>query len=259
VAYAILVHRAVDVRVVVRQGLQYALARRGVLILRVLTGIAVGTAMFSLMNHFGPGIVSDLTIVLAVAIWMASRRFLQALGAWMDRRFFREAYNAEQLLLDLGESVRSIVEARPLLATVAERISQSLHVAQIAVLLDGSGTYQPAYALGLDSLAGITFPYDAATVRELRETRGAARVYLDDPNSWLYRTPGLTEKELTLLAALHSELLLPLPAKEKLLGFVSLGQKRSEEPYSPTDFAVAAVSCGANRARSGSGAPDERN
>src|SRR5436305_423323 len=55
-AYVILVHRAMDVRVVLRQGLQYVLARRVVWILRVLTGIALVTAAFSVINHFGRGI-----------------------------------------------------------------------------------------------------------------------------------------------------------------------------------------------------------
>ncbi len=234
-AYVILVHRAMDVRVVLRQGLQYALAQHGIRTLRVLIAIAIGMAMFSAMKRFGSGIASDLAIAAAVIIWLAARRLVQVLGAWVDRHFFREAYNAEQLLSELSESVRSIVEARPLLATVAQRISQSLHVPQIAVLTDG-GAYQAAYAIGFDLLPGITFAHDAATVRQLRESREPARVYLDDPNSWLYRTPGITEEERTRLAALHSELLLPLPAKDKLLGFISLGQKRSEEPYSPTDL-----------------------
>jgi sigma-B regulation protein RsbU (phosphoserine phosphatase) len=235
-AYVILVHRAMDVRVVLRQGLQYALARRGVVMLRILTGIALGAAMFSVMDHFGPGVASDLTIAVAVTIWMASRRILQTLGAWVDRQFFREAYNAEQLLLELSDHVRSIIDPGPLLATVAERISQSLHVPQIAVLTDAGSVYEPAHTIGFEHLSGIAFARDAAMVRKLHESREPALVYLDDPNSWIYRTPGMTEQERNRLAALHSELLLPLPAKDKLLGFISLGQKRSEEPYSPTDL-----------------------
>ena len=235
-AYVILVHRAMDVRVVLRQGLQYAVARRGVGTLRILTGIALGAATFAVMNHFGPGTTSYLTIAAAVAIWLASRRILQALGAWVDRRFFREAYNAEQILLELSDQVRSIIEPGPLLATVAERISQSLHVPQIAVLTDASSCYEPAYATGFEHLPKITFTRDATIVRRLHESREPARVYHDDPNSWIYRTPGMTEEERLRLTALRSELLLPLPVKDKLLGFISLGQKRSEEPYSPTDL-----------------------
>src|SRR5581483_2131598 len=90
--------------------------------------------------------------------------------------------------------------------------------------------------IGFERLPEIAFAREAATIRKLRESREPARVYLDDPNSWIYRTPGMTEQERTPLAALQSELLLPLSAKDKLLGFISLGQKRSEEPYSPTDL-----------------------
>ncbi len=46
----------------------------------------------------------------------------------------------------------------------------------------------------------------------------------------------MTDEERSRLAELKPELLLPLLVKEKLLGFISLGQKRSEEPYSTTDL-----------------------
>src|SRR5206468_967623 len=135
-----------------------------------------------------------------------------------------------------SDHVRSIIDPGPLLATVAERISQSLHVPQVAVLTNASDLYEPAYAIGFEHAPQIAFERDAGTVRRLRESREPARVYLDDPNSWIYRTPDITEQERLRVAALHSELLLPLPAKDKLLGFISLGQKRSEEPYSPSDL-----------------------
>jgi sigma-B regulation protein RsbU (phosphoserine phosphatase) len=46
----------------------------------------------------------------------------------------------------------------------------------------------------------------------------------------------MSGEERTRLAALTPELLLPLSVKEQLLGFISLGPKRSEEPYSPADL-----------------------
>lgn len=61
-------------------------------------------------------------------------------------------------------------------------------------------------------------------------------MYWDDPNSWMHKAPGMSEEERTRLAALTPELLLPLSVKEQLLGFISLGPKRSEEPYSPADL-----------------------
>ncbi len=236
-AYVVVVHRAMDVRVVIRQGVQYALARGSVRVLRLAISIVLGAAIFASIAHVGKNSPASYAIIgIGVAIWLGLRRVLESLRAWIDRRFFRDAYNAEQLLSELGDNVRSIIETQPLLATVASRISESLHVPRVAVLTDGSGPYQPAFALGFDPAPTARFPENAATVERLREAKEPVRVYFDDPNSWVFRTPRMTDEERSRLAELKPELLLPLSVKEKLLGFISLGQKRSEEPYSPTDL-----------------------
>src|SRR5262249_54810755 len=86
-------------------------------------------------------------IALGLTAVMVIRRGAERLRGWVDRRFFREAYDAERVLSELSDQVRSIVEPQSLLQTVATRISETLHVSQIAVLLD-SGAFRPAYALG---------------------------------------------------------------------------------------------------------------
>jgi len=189
------------------------------------------------VRHVGGGTLSSYIIIaLGVALLFGLRRLSERLMRWTDRRFFRDAYRAEQILADLSENVRGIVETHSLLETISQRIAASLHVPQVAVLIDGSGPYRPAYAVGYPSAPEVAFPEDAGTVRRLREEREPERVYLDDPNSWVYRAPGVSEDERGKLAALRAELLLPLSVKDKLLGFISLSQKRSEEPYSGTDL-----------------------
>jgi sigma-B regulation protein RsbU (phosphoserine phosphatase) len=74
----------------------------------------------------------------------------------------------------------------------------------------------------------------AVTIEHLRKEPEPARVYFDDENSWVNTC--LSTDERQNLAALGSQLLLPLSVKDKLLGLVSLGEKRSEEPYSGTDL-----------------------
>jgi sigma-B regulation protein RsbU (phosphoserine phosphatase) len=60
-------------------------------------------------------------------------------------------------------------------------------------------------------------------------------VFLSDRDSWLYREEEIGDQERNKLAALRSELLLPLATRNKLLGFISLGPKKSEEPYTGSD------------------------
>jgi sigma-B regulation protein RsbU (phosphoserine phosphatase) len=235
-AYVIVVHKAMAVGVALRQGLQYALAQNGVRILQVLGVAAIMVAAFSMANSPGRNRPQKITVIaFGVTAVVTIRRVGERLRTWIDRRFFREAYNAEQVLTDLSEQVRSMVEPKTLLETVALRISETLHVSKVAVLLGGAEMYQPAVAMGFGNVSGFVFQRNAGMARVLQREKEPARVFLNDGDSWLYREEGIGKEERDKLAALHSELLLPLAVRDKLLGFISLGPKKSEEPYTGSD------------------------
>jgi len=233
-AYVIVVQRAMDLRSTVRQGLQYALARSGVRIMQILMSLIILIGVVQLARRpevdklglaglFGVGMGC-----VALVGGMSNR-----LGTWTDQKFFRDAYDAERILTELSEDVRTMVERGPLLETVARKISSSLHVPRVAIVLRQNGGYAPGFTLG----SGLTPPavFQAPTLEQLGRQRQALYVYPDDPNSWLYRDPIPANEERAALDALETQLLLPLGVKDKLFGFIFLGRKRSEEPYSQSD------------------------
>ncbi len=235
-AYVIVVQKAMPVRVVLRQSLQYGLAKNGIRVLQaLLISVAIITAvtLAGEANRNRPQKIAVVSLGIVAALMV--RRLGDRLRPWVDKRFFREAYDADHVLAELSEQVRTMVEPKSLLATVATRISETLHVPQIAVLLDGGGLYQPAYAVGYSDLSGLAFPSNTGTVKLLRGQKEPARVHLNNRDSWLYVEGEVSEEERSRLARLQSELLLPLAVREKLLGFIALGPKRSEEPYTGTD------------------------
>jgi sigma-B regulation protein RsbU (phosphoserine phosphatase) len=235
-AYVIVVQRALDVRVVVRQGLQYALATRGILVLQVLASFAVILVSVTLASDPLTNRPQKITkIAIGILVIFLMRRLADRLRAWTDRRFFREVYNAEKILTDLGENVRSLVETGPLIETVSKSISETLHVPRVAVLLRGGGYYTPAYALGFGNSPPVSIPEHAATIEHLCQAREPQRVYMDDPNSWVSQE-SITREEHDQLGQLQAQLLLPLAVKENLLGFMTLGPKLSEEPFSNSDL-----------------------
>jgi sigma-B regulation protein RsbU (phosphoserine phosphatase) len=235
-AYVIVVQKAMDVRVALRQGLQYAMARNGVRVLQALLVIAVVATAVAMAEDASRARTQKIAVIaLGIVAALSIRRLGERVRNWVDRRFFREAYNAEQVLTELSEQVRAMVEPKSLLETVAARISETLHVPQIAVLLGGGGPYRPAFAMGYGDLSTVTFPPGTGTVKVLQTEKEPARVYLNDRDSWLYRDDAVTDEERHKLAALQSELLLPLAVRDKLLGFISLGPKKSEEPYTRSD------------------------
>jgi sigma-B regulation protein RsbU (phosphoserine phosphatase) len=210
-AYVIVVQRALDVRVVVRQGLQYALARNGVVVMQALAIAAIILASVRLAEE------PDVNRAERIALIAAGLAFIFAIGRGaarlrqsIDRRFFRESWRAEQILSALADDVRTIVSVGPLLETVARRISESLHVPRLAILLREGTCFQPAYALGYAAESAPVIPEEAPVVAALEDARRPLQM---DP-----------------------ELLLPLASRDKLLGILSLGPKQSEEPYSPSDL-----------------------
>jgi phosphoserine phosphatase RsbU/P len=235
-AYVIVVQRALDVSVVVRQGLQYALATSGIRVLQVLLTFVVLWTAITLGLEPGRSRAQKIAAIawgVVLVLWL--RKGAVRLRGWTDRRFFREAYDAERILEGLSDEVRTIIETRPLVERVATRIAESLHVPQVAVLLADGGWYRPAFALGYAGALDADFPETGATVHRLKREAGPERVYFDDEDSWV-NSSALAKDERRKLAALAPQLLLPLTVKEKLLGIISLGEKRSEAPYTGTDL-----------------------
>ena len=236
-AYVIVVQRAMDVRVVIRQGLRYALAQRSVRSLQVLAFFLVifGAAMLATdPTRNRPAKIE--AIALGFTAILLIRRGSEKLREWLDRRFFREAYNAEQILRELSDQVRTMVETGPLLETVGRQISSSMHVPRIATLVKDDGHYTTAFALGFKESPAAVFKTSGGAVGQLKRNREPLRVYADDPESWIYREPSVTESDRRQLQSLETQLLLPLAYKEKLIGFMSLSAKLSEEPYSASDI-----------------------
>lgn len=244
VAYVVVVNRATDLRLVIRQGVRYTLAKGG---LRVLLGlIAAGILLWlnnflfgSKMRRLGPAMNRDLEIGIYAAIVLfvvfLVRKTRTRLMAWVDRKFFREAYNSQQILEQLSESVHGMVDEDKVLDTVARQISASMHVPQFAVLMKDGKEFKPVYCLGFDSNPDVSLPENSKTVEVVKEAKNGARINFEREDNWVHSA---SDVELLTLKAIHAQLLLPLSAKDKLLGILSLGQKLSEEPYSASDVQI---------------------
>jgi sigma-B regulation protein RsbU (phosphoserine phosphatase) len=206
-AYVIVVERAMDVRVVLRQGLQYLLARGTLRAIQIVLSVST-VAVVATMGASATPLNRVLLISIALAIVLLIGSYAERLRRWVDRRFFREAYDAEQVLTDLARDVRTMVQTVPLLETVAHRVSDTLHVPRVAILLNSGGMLEPAYALNYGGLAPLPLPQGTLT----------------------------TEAEQALRDLLRSELLLRLSSNQKLLGVMSLGPKQSDEPFSGSDI-----------------------
>ncbi|HMF53522.1 MAG TPA: hypothetical protein VK593_04180, partial [Edaphobacter sp.] len=199
-AYVIVVQRALDLRILIRQGTKYFFARQSIWIIRVsLSAWLISSIIRLLGDPTQRRAVNIVSIFGIIALVFAFRyRFSHRLQGWIDQRFFREAYSAEQLLSELSDEARNFTEVEPLLTTITHRLGETLHIDRIAVFLRSGDTFLLQMATGLPlTSAGFTLPAASATITTLTRNRAPANVYRDDPSSWLVDA---TDAERTALA-----------------------------------------------------------
>ncbi len=237
-AYVLIVERAMDVRILLRMGTKYLLARATLLLLEIVfVGFILVRFVLPMMR--GPAHQTSKFILLAVCLAVLFQAFIRrnSLGSrlerWLDRRFFREAYNSEVILSELSHQVRHLSDRGDVIDIVLGRIAEVLHVSELAVLLRGSQVFHLQGAFGMDLTGPVTLSESSATVQNLIRTNEPATVYRDRPETW-FTEAGAEEQEM--LRRLNAELLLPMPGRDRLVGVLALGPKRSEEPYTPTDL-----------------------
>jgi len=284
--YVVVKHRVLGIRLILRRGLQYALVSRGFLVVEAILiflifHFGLGPIFSRLFSRAGKNIPAVSMALITASLVIGLRRVNKRVMPLIDRRFFREAYNAQHILTDLRRAVRRLAdEPDRLVATVADKISDSLYPDRVAIFLRG---LEPALAAAdeqaspralvktdspqtshyrsrclrvrssnheesLCTVRGqpeIVLPGDSFIAHTLEgfTTREptALEVYLDDPKSWahaLVKTDEQTEEryqERELLQRLNTKLIVPLVANDRILGFISLGEKLSEEPYSRDD------------------------
>jgi phosphoserine phosphatase RsbU/P len=258
-AYAIIRHRVIPISLMIRRSVRYLLVSRGSVLLEALIVAAVVTSSLSLLfKYLRPsgltvGLISAATGIIA---WQVERWLHQRyLAPIIDRRFFRQAYNAQHILTELAESLRTTTEIRHLLEMVAAKVQSALQTENVTIFLrdERTGDYVSAYACAYSASErrplknGMNeqshhlsrLQRNAATLVQMAETGNPIELDGADSSFDLSTTNGhsrLTEEERETLRGANCVLLLPLKTKDALPGVLSLGSRLGDLPFSREDI-----------------------
>ncbi len=235
-AYAILRHRVLDIQVIIRQGLQYALARGAVLGLVPALGVIL---VADLAVHSSQPLASILRArgwiyaALGVLAFVAYARRKQWLDA-LDRRFFRERYDAQRVLREVVEEVREARGFEPVAPRVVARIEAALHPEFVALMVrqPRETTYRNL-ASAPSGHAPPPLPAEGKLLQLVRVLGKPLEISLAE-SGWLKQQ--LPHSETDFVRQARIDLLVPIlitPGRTEAL--LALGIKRSEEPYTKED------------------------
>lgn len=232
--FTILRHQVFDINVAVRLGVRYLFARG---VLEAIVALPIALHVIRILKHpempvgellFGSPITLTLIIMVAVGLKLRAR-----LRQWVDKKFFRTAYDSERVLLALVDEIKQQESPSDISRRVSTELEAALHPRRIVILYrdDEQSDLTVGYSSGEHDLGELRLSSDAQLLRVLE-----GETHSHDVAESGERLP---DDERELLARHGITLVVPMTGTDhRLCGLLLLGEKRSEEPYSARDRAM---------------------
>jgi tRNA A-37 threonylcarbamoyl transferase component Bud32 len=231
-AYAIIRHRVLGFRLAVRVGIQYVLARNA---LRAAVALPMAWIVYTVIAYpdrtvgevlFAGYAKINLAILVLAAIGLQYRT---QIASAIDRRFFRAAYDQEEILRRLVDAVKQADSAAEIAALASREIDAALHVGRVLVFYHDARA--GAFAVGFSTQAmpaRIPLADQSALIQELARSPQARTVEELRARA--------SPRDVEWLDQLHIDLAVPMRGIDhNLVGLLMVGEKRSEEPFTSQD------------------------
>lgn len=227
-SYAIIAHRFMDIKLVMRRYSVYLASLTSILI------VAVG------IKYIFDRYLADYTIwadffilLISVSVYPAIRNRFYRLA---NKYFFSSLYDSGEVIAALSDKLRSTLETKIIFGFISETLTNAFHAKAIGVLTynEGGKKYLLNYNNGFDVGQQEEFDED----KDLNEffIKRNRLIVTDD-----IKKQFKNNKTLELLLKIGVEILAPLNVKDKTIGLIALGKKESGDMYNEEDLKVLEV------------------
>jgi PAS domain S-box-containing protein len=220
--HSVVRYRLMDVDVVVRRALVYALTT--VAIAMMIGAVALGLVFLAVGNNLSTteitlrALIAIIAMAVIVLLSDPIKAFLQERA---DRFFYGEKYDMRQGLLDFGKTLSATTGLDPLLNALCERLRQVLGVEKVAVFIEdgnNTGRYKTAKSIGLSETYKV--PPD---FRDMIRTKSAEKgvVRADELD---FSDLDITENNGKGIVRQELHYFVPCVARSKMAAVIGLGR-----------------------------------
>ncbi len=233
--YAVLRYRLIDVSLILRKAFLYSVLMIFILAIFLSTALLLQLA-FRGQSLYAFGVSAVITALILALVFYRMYEFTRR---FVDRRFYREAYDYRQALLHASQRVSAMIDLNELSRWLVGNLKETMGASKAGLFLLDSATqrYVPRVLEGYNqsSVYSIRFNSDNPVVRHLARENGCLTQGEIDR---LPHLRSLWEAERGHLKQLEAAVIVPLKVKGYLIGMVTLGPKRSERVYTLDDLGL---------------------
>ncbi|MBU1102846.1 ATP-binding protein [Patescibacteria group bacterium] len=229
-AYAIVRHRLMDIKVVLRRSTVYLAS--------VLTVFLPAVGILYLAESYYPDlliVVSLSVLILGVSVFPPIRGYFYRLA---NKYFFSSLYDSREVIAGISDKLRSTLDINEVYNVIGQTVTNAFHSKSFGVLgyAPKSNEYQVLFNQGFDIGQETRFPGN----RELQEkfVNQSKSLVVEE----LKAVFGLRCRDtLDLLMKFKVAVLTPLNIKDETLGLLVLGPKETGDMYNDEDLSTLEV------------------
>ena len=226
VGHAIIRHRLMDVRVVIRRSVTYLVAMIGSIGFFVL--LLLGSNML-LPDEHDFSMKEILLAVVASVLFPSVKTKAQRM---FDRYLYRDPYDYVQTLREASRALTATIDLEQLLGHVGNVLVATMRpdAASIYLLDLEDREFRLGWSAGSTSAVSIV-----SITSLLAATAQADRQLVFRDEVVRLQSPDRRDQLIDDLDHLRAEVVVPLVEEDELIGFLVLGAKRSGDPYFSND------------------------
>jgi signal transduction histidine kinase len=180
-------------------------------------------------------VAPDNPLLIGVIIFLMALAFTplrERVQHMVDAIFYRGEKALQEKVQSFSHELTRSVDLASSYKLIRDYTEQALIPSQLHIYVYDPITDQYTSAPGADGqpTSDIRFPADSTLVSILHLRR--APVFISSGES----IPSSLEKERQRLMVLAAQLYIPMPGRQRLVGWLALGPRRSREPYSSADL-----------------------
>ena len=219
-AIALIKYRLLDIHLLIRGGILYSSVSGLILAIYILIIKNIGEAISQ--RAYGRSLLVESALILALVFML--QPFQRKVGDWIDRFFYMERVRFRTKLSEFSRTLTELVDLEEVARTTVHCITQTLHVDSVAFffLKNEVDEYRPIFGAPLHDEMKYSSQHPfvkriesngrTVDLEHLRESQGEAEEIEE-----------LIERDWVVVS--------PIFLKERMLGFILLGKKRSDKDY----------------------------
>jgi len=228
--YAIITHRLMDIKIVLRRSLVYLAS--------VLTFGAPAFVILYYTDKLYPDFIipaSLIALILSVSVFTPVKNYYYRLA---NKYFFSSLYDSREVIASLTDKLRSTLEAETIYSFIADSLKNAFHTKAVGILTydKKNENFIIQYNDGFDVGSQKVFPSDKILYEKF--ARQNEILLIEEIKKDGYQESAVT---IELLTRLGIEVLVPLNVKDETIGLIALSVKESNDTYNSEDLQVLEI------------------